>query len=73
MIRRCFSLAPVARISILLFLCAPVPGSADHFAVSPVPQPEARRAALRDLAPRHQLPLLPQDGYALRASILVLI
>ena len=43
------------------------PGCADHFAVSPVPQPEARRAALRDLAPRHQLPLLPQDGYALRA------
>jgi hypothetical protein len=43
------------------------PGCADHFAVSPVPEPEARGAALRDLAPRHQLSLLPQDGYAIRA------
>ena len=36
---------------------------ADHLALPPLPQPEARGAAVRDLAPRHQLPLLPQDGY----------
>ena len=38
---------------------------ADHLALPPLPQPEARGAAVRDLAPRHQLPLLPQDGYVL--------
>jgi hypothetical protein len=63
------SLSPLfSRIS-NLFLVG-WPGCADHFAVSPVPHPEACCVALRNLVPRYQLPVLLQDGYVLLASIL---